>query len=177
MNSSFDEFGGIIKHLEITNETVVTHNPYSTIEIGFNKNISYEIYFVDRKLQFAFGTPDIFPRPVLTLKQNADETFLYLKAIRHEKLNLPSKPCEESPDYDFSICVEKSIITRAGCQPPWRRFDMESQPICDNLTVLNRYRIENSKIIYLDKNELFGETHCLLPCSFMEYRVRLIKQH
>ena len=172
VKSSFEDWGGRVNHLEIHNDTIVGHDPYSTIEIQFNQTIICEIYIMDRKLQFVFGSPDIIPRPVLTLKANeSEETYVYLKAIQHEKLNQLHRPCEESPEYDFSMCLERSIITRAGCQPPWRRFNMEGQPICDNSSLLNKFRMESTKVSHLVKDDIFKETNCLMPCSFMEYRV------
>ena len=171
VNNFFDDYGGLVKSVDLNNDTLISHNEWLTIALQLNRNLSYDIYFMDKKLQHVFGSPDIIPRPVITLKPNAGETYVYLKAIRHEKLNQPQKPCNPSPDYDFTICLEKSIITRAGCQPPWSRFKMECEPLCDNLTLLNKFAKESFEFYSPDKNELFEKTNCLLPCSFMEYRV------
>ena len=94
--------------------------------------------------------------------------------MRHEKLqNHPRKPCEKSPDYSFAKCVEKYIMNSAGCQPPWRRFTIEQLPLCDNGTMLNRFREAYEKIAGpLVKEEIIDVTKCLMPCTYMEYKVR-----
>lgn len=92
--------------------------------------------------------------------------------IRHERLNKPSNPCESSREYDFAECVEKSIITKVGCQPPWRRYTVEGVPLCDNMSLLMNYGAANLERMYLmDTIELVEDTKCVLPCSFMEYKV------
>ena len=171
VNNFFDDYGGLVKSVDLNNDTLISHSEWLTIELQLNSHLSYEIYFMDKKLQHVFGSPDIIPRPVITLKPNAGETYVYLKAIRHEKLNQPQKPCNPSPDYDFTICLEKNIITRVGCQPPWRRFIMEDIPLCDNLTLLTEYGNGKNKVYNLGRNELFEEIGCLMPCVFMEYKV------
>ena len=155
VNNFFDDYGGLVKSVDLNNDTLISHSEWLTIELQLNSNLSYEIYFMDKKLQHVFGSPDIIPRPVITLKPNAGEVNIYLKAIRHEKLNQPHKPCDPSPYYDFTICLEKSIITRAGCQPPWRRFIMEGEPLCDNLTLLNKFAKKSFEFYSPDENKLF----------------------
>ena len=64
-----------------------------------------------------------------------------VQVIRHELLDRPHSPCDPSPDYDFGLCVERSMMRTAGCQPPWARFPMlgEEMPLCHNWSQLNEY--------------------------------------
>ena len=55
------------------------------------------------------------------------------KAIRHEELNKPDKPCEPSSEYNFSNCIERHIATGVGCQPYWSRFKIDGVPVCNNM--------------------------------------------
>ena len=135
----FDGFGGLAKSVEINNYAMISHDQYSTLILELNGNLSYEIYFMDRKMQYIFGSPNIIPRPVLTLKPNPGGVYPYLKVLKHEKLNQPNQPCNPSPEYDFTFCLEKNIITSVGCQPPWRRYNLDSQLVCDNMSMLNKY--------------------------------------
>ena len=80
-------------------------------------------------------------------------------------------PCEPSPEYNFVGCIERSIIARAGCQPQWRRFTVEGQPLCDNSSLLYKYSQEYTKFMKLDRDQLFAASNCMMPCSFMEYKV------
>ena len=160
---------GIIQSVEIQNDTVMSNNKFSTASFVLNKNISYLIYFMDRKLQFITGSPDVIPRSLWISKLGI--TNLYLKVIRHEKLNRPIKPCDPSPEYDLGTCLERSLITRAGCQPPWRRVTVEEYPICDDWTMMDSYDTEFWNFYNSDRKTLFKNSDCLMPCSFMEYKV------
>ena len=52
---------------------------------------------------------------------------------------------------------------------------MEGEPLCDNLTLLNKFAKKTFEFYSPDENKLFEKTNCLLPCSFMEYRVSFIE--
>ena len=97
------------------------------------------------------------------------------QAIRHEKLNKAHSPCEPSHDYNMAECVETSIFTEVGCQPPWRRFSVEGLPLCDSWYLFSEYNRTYYRIYVMDKNELIQYTNCMLPCSFMEYKVYATK--
>ena len=47
-------------------------------------------------------------------------TIWTLQAIKHERLDCPENPCNQSLSYSFADCVHRSVMARAGCQPPWR---------------------------------------------------------
>ena len=95
-----------------------------------------------------------------------------LQAIRHEKLNLPNNPCEPSLEYDFGLCVEKSVMIGAGCQPPWSRVVVDQLPLCDNSSLLEDYSNEYIEATRLGSDGLIDWTGCLMPCTFMEYQVQ-----
>ena len=164
---------GIVQSVEIFKETAITYDfsTTNTLVLNNDNNISYLIYIMDKKLEFVTGSPVIIPRSMIILKHKAGETFLYLKAIRHEKLNRPDKPCEPSPEYNLASCLEKSVISRAGCQPPWRRFIVEGLSPCDNMSMLNKFGEEYMSFYNMEKHKLFVETKCEMPCTFMEYKV------
>ena len=49
---------------------------------------------------------------------------------------------------------------------------MEGAPLCDTWTLLSRYSEENRRLTEeMDRQEIIEATQCLLPCSYMEYRV------
>ena len=84
-------------------------------------------------------------------------------------------PCEPSTEYNFARCVETKIMTEAGCQPPWRRFSVEGRPSCNNFTLLAKNFGATYRKYYIDitdREGIIAETGCLMPCSFMEYKVR-----
>ena len=96
---------------------------------------------------------------------------LSLQAVRHEKLNQPSNACEEDPDYNFSRCVKRSILRKAGCQPPWMKSNMKGLPLCENKTSFGQYDYEKFRVFFMNTQQLMEDTQCPRPCTFMEYRV------
>ena len=62
-------------------------------------------------------------------------------------------------------------MKNVGCQPPWRRFNVSGLPECDNLILMTKYAHEYDRIASKVKSEIIKETMCLMPCTFMEYKV------
>ena len=95
------------------------------------------------------------------------------EAIKHVKLSQPSAPCTPAPGYSLTRCVERSVMARAGCQPPWTRSPGGGDlPVCDNMVSLKKYQEEFKRNIYNnDRNGIIKATKCLVPCSFIEYKV------
>ena len=94
------------------------------------------------------------------------------------KLNRPQSPCVEEPNYNFARCVEGTIATRAGCKPYWNKayvHDEVEMPNCKNVSMLHQYGIINTKLQEMPRNELVKASGCLMPCSFIEYTVCLLR--
>ena len=45
--------------------------------------------------------------------------YLYLRAVRQERLNRVEQPCNPEPGYSFSSCIKSSVSTKVGCRQPW----------------------------------------------------------
>ena len=160
---------GIAKSVNMDEGVIINHNDN---HIELNKSLKYMILITDPKLQLYTASPDVVARSLLTIDENTKINF-YLRVTRHEKLNQPHNPCEPSPEYNFAQCVEKAIMSRAGCQPHWRRFTIEGLPDCDNSSMLTRYSEDYWKICDLYRQEIINLTGCHLPCSFLEYKVSI----
>ena len=60
----------------------------------------------------------------------------------------------------------------AECQPPWRLFSVEGIPICQNASMLHRYKRLLMNVTYsMDGDDIYQATNCLMPCVYMEYKV------
>ena len=62
-------------------------------------------------------------------------------------------------------------MDRTGCQPPKTLFPKTGLPICANMTLLEKYRIEFRKVLGMYRGDLLVATDCRMPCSYMEYKV------
>ena len=63
---------------------MVTNSRITSLEMELNPNLSYTVFITDPTLQFMFGSPDILPRSILTLTQNAGYLYVYLKVNRFD---------------------------------------------------------------------------------------------
>ena len=60
----------------------------------------------------------------------------------------------------------------AECQPPWRLFSVEGIPICQNASMLHKYKRLLKNVTYsMDGDDIYQATNCLMPCIYMEYKV------
>ena len=184
------DFSGLVQSLSM-NRDGVSDDVSKTVSIELNNSIAYLVFISDPKLQLWMPNPHTIPRTYLSLQESAGYVSTYIKegknsqdykllnfqsqAVRHEKLNRPHKPCQTSPDYSFAECVERSIVARAGCQPPWRRFNVEGVSQCDNSSMLTAYGKKYSEIGKLAREKLIETTKCLIPCIYMEYQVPYVK--
>ena len=163
---------GITYYLEL-DTGMMGHRYHSSFRLSLNHNLSYEIAITDPTLHFMSANPATIPKVVVMLEQKSKTSKVNLMAIRHEKLNLPAKPCKESPDYNVGDCIEKSLMKIAGCQPPWRKINVDGLPLCDNNETLNKYSKVRLETWEMTRGELFMKTKCLMPCSYMEYKVKI----
>ena len=162
---------GITQSVVMKNDTLVSDNIDSTSSVVFNERLFYTIYIMDKNLQFTSESPDVIPRTVLSWKQRMGTVILYLKVIRHEKLHRTKRPCDPSPEYNLASCIEKRIMNRIGCQPPWRRFSVDVLPLCDNWTLLSDFHHLHGELSVMGGIELSEVTGCHVPCTFFEYKV------
>ena len=165
-------YTGIVYSLEL-DTAMIGIKYHTTFKLSLNENLTYEIALTDPKLNFMSGNPETFPKAQVILQSKTKTIKLNLKPIRHEKLNLPAKPCDDSPDYNVGDCIEKSLMVKAGCQPPWRRVDVEDLPVCDNNQTLHKYSSVRLETWEMTRFELIQKTKCPMPCSYMEYKVNI----
>ena len=62
-------------------------------------------------------------------------------------------------------------MAKAGCKPYWHRFVMEDIPFCESSSTLQQYNDIMSSVSWMYRNEFLQKTKCLIPCSFIEYKV------
>ena len=60
-----------------------------------------------------------------------------IKNFLHEKLNVPTKPCNRDPVYSFTGCVRKAFSSCVGCRLPWDQWTPISVTLC---TTMDQFR-------------------------------------
>ena len=133
-----DTKAGMCFTLESTFSMVPHGN--STIAIGFQnrkknttiKNTLYTVFVHDPKY-FLVNYNPLMPVKFIGIPISYKLKMRKLVLIEHEKLDLPSKPCNPLPSYSFTACLKKSLSLEIGCRLPWDRLSPKTQAVCDNL--------------------------------------------
>ena len=89
-----------------------------------------------------------------------------------KRRNSHNRRCfEDSKSYDD--LATQLFIEKAGCKPYWNRFKFDEFQYCTNLSMLKVYNDEKVRFAWMHRDKIIETTKCLLPCSFMEYKVIL----
>ena len=56
-----------------------------------------------------------------------------LKLVRHNNLDIASKPCNPDPLYSFTRCIKSSLSREVGCRLHWDRWTHQGLPTCHQL--------------------------------------------
>ena len=70
-----DFIGYILHSINISNG-VMTRNLVTTCSIELNHSLTYQILFMDPKLQLTTASPTVFPRSLLNIKETVAGNFL-----------------------------------------------------------------------------------------------------
>ena len=78
----------------------------------------------------------------------------YLKVIQWLKMNLPHKPCEDSPSYSLTRCLRESVSKKVGCRPVWDRWSDKKRKICTEMEELTQFEREFFELSSLEKKHI-----------------------
>ena len=94
---------------------------------------------------------------------------VWLQAIKHERMDRASRPCEESEDYSLADCINQGMAQQIGCQAFWSNFS--GIPVCQDWGRLKKYiKAYENATLYL--HGTFDKHGCLDPCTYIEYQVK-----
>ena len=104
-----------------------------TIAIGFQEKRTLYTVFVHDPKYFLLNYNPLMPFKFIGITVKHKLIMRKLVLIQHEKLDLPSKPCNPLPYYSFTACLKKSLSLEIGCRLPWDRFSPKTQALCEDL--------------------------------------------
>ena len=87
------------------------------------------------------------------------------------KLNTDGSPCEPSPDYVFDSCVKDNIAKEVGCKPFWISRNISALGNCTQRSELTRFLRRVRWSAGMDDKTLFDSFGCLMPCSYIDYKL------
>ena len=99
--------------------------------------------------------------------KSKSNTRIALSIIEHVKRNTKRSPCDERPDFSFTVCLQQAVEAQVGCSLPWN-----SNKKMGNCTSLQEF--ESYETIYYnidDENprKLGNKFGCKIPCKYREY--------
>ena len=91
--------------------------------------------------------------------------------VKHKKLNLEHRPCEEAEDYSFTTCVKENIAKTVGCRTPWDRLSQQDRAICTEREQFKQTDMKATEFLTDEVDVVERGTGCLKPCSYKEYKI------
>ena len=64
-------------------------------------------------------------------------------------------------------------MSKVGCRPYWLDYIQTDLKDCSEAQKLEEYLLHIHKTNYIDEEELMETYHCLKPCKYMEYKVKI----
>ena len=105
--------------------------------------------------------------------QSKKDTILIISVTQHITLNKPHRPCEESPSYDFTICVKMSIARKTGCKPSWDVFITKRMTTCSSLEQLEHFEAFYEELYNMEQKDIFKTSGCAPPCKVVDTKVKI----
>ena len=86
-------------------------------------------------------------------------------------MNKQESPCQSYPDYFFHECIERKLISRIGCKPPWTNIITSVNKTCIERKSITEYLRKMMEINALGAKTLAMKYGCIAPCNYVEYKV------
>ena len=97
--------------------------------------------------------------------------FIEIQVIKHHKLNTPENPCKSSSDYFFNECIERILISRIGCKPPWINITTSVNKTCTERESIRNYLQYMAAVNFMGAKAFAMKYGCITPCNYVEYKV------
>ena len=123
--------GAGLCHTLETNLTLGTNFSTESLRIILNGNLSYYVIIHDPNYILLNMNPGL-PMKLLNIDESK-MTMHQLIVVRHENLDVPSKPCNPDPSYRFTGCIKEVFSREVGCRLHWDRWTGQATPVCHRL--------------------------------------------
>ena len=123
--------GAALCHTLETDMNLGTNFTTESLRIELNKNLGYYVIIHDPDYFLINLNPGL-PFKVLSILESK-MTMHQLIVVKHENLDVPSKPCNPDPSYRFTGCIKEVFSREVGCRLPWDRWTGQATPVCHHL--------------------------------------------
>ena len=132
-------FDRLMCHTLSTKDNLAVNYDNGTLDIMLMNNLShFEIYIYDQRYFMLSHNPS-FPFNYIDEHDSTSFATYRVKVVEHN--DLPIKPCNPSPSYNFNVCIKAKLSQDIGCRLPWDRTTSENVPVC--------YKMEQFRYILL----------------------------
>ena len=139
------------------------------LHVNTSDGLTRMIFIHDPDYFLFSDNPLSLPNNMQMLAPRPGRLYYSIVLREHRKLNTPSSPCMEEPDYSFTTCVKEGLSRTVGCRLPWDSLSDQRRAEC---TTLEQYQAFAGEYIFLRDasiREILDRTGCLRPCSYREY--------
>ena len=170
VTSDMDMFS-IYHIVEPKDGAIIFHNT-GTLTLLLNPSHKYYVSLYDRNFILHSNNPEIVPKSGFTINEKVWAP-VYVKAVRHQKMNTKRNPCETDQSYSYQNCVMQRLVSNEKCKPYWL-INIAHDRICSNVSEMQSYFIQLQSLKTMDDESIFEKYKCKKPCTFMEYKVCLL---
>ena len=90
--------------------------------------------------------------------------------IKHKRLNLDRRPCEEDLLYSFTVCVQENVSEKVGCRLPWDSRSRKDRVVCTTVKQFSYFEWIYKALVNADADVIVKMTGCKMPCNYKEYK-------
>ena len=159
------------RHYTWNPQRIISPVVADVIFISAQRKFKFSIYVHDINFFTLSANPLGPPRAYWEFNGNLKPShYQELVLIKHQRLNLPHKPCMEDKTYTFTPCVKKSLAKKVGCNRPWDQKSQPDLPICITKDQFALYDQLFFALNTIEVEEIERFTGCLRPCHYNEYK-------
>jgi hypothetical protein len=146
-------------------------------KIGFENGVAFGLYplsyniYVDPAFFLHSYIPQTFPGIRFKKDFKNYGALLFISLTEHIDLDRESSPCNDDPDYDFQLCVRKSLVRKIGCKLPCDLWISDLFPVCSKIDYLGKFSWEYANIANKELKIIVRRTECPKPCRYKEYKL------
>ena len=141
-----------------TSQVKIGSDLFHPLIIMFNTTVDTYTMVHDQNFFILGPNPRTMPRIMTIQNEDFGTQVMYIQTIEHVKMNLPDKPCEDSPTYSLTSCISSSISHKVGCRPQWDRMSNNTEPVCMEMEQLEKIDKELNDLSIVEQTEIEDQT-------------------
>ena len=81
----------------------------NALSIKLSSKLDYRVYIHGSSFFYPTINPKTTPRTLINVDKDYGQQVIYIEEVLNTKLNKPSQPCNQTPEYSFTRCLKNKI--------------------------------------------------------------------